>query len=171
MISKSLKNSKDNPNDIIYTPKELAKNCINSFTLEKDDIVLDAFYGQGIFYNNYPSYVKKEFTEIEQPYNKDFFKYNNKVDWIITNPPFSKINDVLEHTINITNKGFGYILAAHNLTEKRVKYINDNGYGITGFAFYWVKDWFGFPCIFIKVEKNKPNNFLFDIKNYGYNDS
>jgi len=171
MISKSLEKSKKNPNDIIYTPKELAINCIKSFQFEFNDLVLDAFYGKGVFYNNYPNYVKKEFTEIEKPYNKDFFKYNNKVDWIISNPPFSKINDVLEHTIEITNKGFGYILAAHNLTEKRVKLINNNNFGITGFAFYWVKEWFGFPVIFIKVEKNKPNNFLFDIKNYGHNDN
>ena len=67
-------------------------------------------------------------------------------------------------------KNAGYVKAIkgeHNLTEKRVKYINSNGYGITGFAFYWVKEWFGFPCIFIKCEKEKDNNFLFEIKNYG----
>ena len=31
MISKSLKSSLKNPNDVIYTPKELAINCIKSF--------------------------------------------------------------------------------------------------------------------------------------------
>jgi hypothetical protein len=166
-LSKSLKNSLNKPNDVIYTPKELAINCINSFELSSYDLVLDAFYGKGIFYDNYPNYVKKEFCEIEAPHNKDFFKYDKKVDWIITNPPFSKVNLVLEHTFKIVDKGFGYILASHNLTEKRVKMINSNGFGITGFAFYWVKEWFGYPCIFIKCEKNKDNNFLFAIKNYG----
>ena len=165
-ISKSLKHSLNNPNDVIYTPKELAINCINSFDLKTNDIVLDPFFGNGIFFNNYPDYIVKDFCEIATPYNKDFFEFNQKVDYIISNPPFSKINDVLEHTINITNKGFGYILAAHNLTEKRVKFINSNNFGITGFAFYWVKEWFGFPVIFIKCEKNKNNNFLFESKNY-----
>lgn len=165
-ISKSLKHSLDNPNDVIYTPKELAINCINSFDLKKNDIVLDPFFGNGIFYNNYPDYVDKVFCEIASPYNKDFFKFNEQVDYIISNPPFSKINNVLEHTIEITKKGFGYILAAHNLTEKRVKFINNNNFGITGFAFYWVKEWFGFPVIFIRCEKNKNNNFLFESKNY-----
>jgi type I restriction-modification system DNA methylase subunit len=168
-ISKSLKYSLKNPNDVIYTPKELAINCINSFDLKTNDTVLDPFFGNGIFFNNYPDYVNKQLCEIEPPYNKDFFKFNEQVDYIISNPPFSKINNVLEHTIEITKKGFGYILAAHNLTEKRVKFINNNNFGITGFAFYWVKEWFGFPVIFIKCEKNKNNNFLFESKNYGSN--
>ena len=60
-LSKSLKKSLNKPNDVIYTPKELAINCINSFEFQFNDLVLDAFYGKGIFYDNYPNYVKKDF--------------------------------------------------------------------------------------------------------------
>ena len=50
MISKSLKNSLKNPNDNVFTPKELAINCINSFDLKTNDIVLDSFFGNGVFF-------------------------------------------------------------------------------------------------------------------------
>ena len=37
-ISKSLEKAKKNQNDIIYTPKELAINCIKSFQFEFNDL-------------------------------------------------------------------------------------------------------------------------------------
>ena len=166
MISKSLKYSLKNPNDVIYTPKELAINCINSFNLKTNDIVLDPFFGNGIFFNNYPDYVIKQFCEIEPPFCKDFFEYNEKVDWIISNPPFSMLTKVLEHTVKITTKGFGYILPAYALSQKRLRILKENNFAVTGISYFYVTKWFGFPVIFIKVEKNKKTIFLFESKNY-----
>ena len=166
MISKSLKNSLKNPNDVIYTPKELAINCINSFDLKTNDTVLDPFFGNGIFFNNYPDYVNKQLCEIDPPFNKDFFKFNEQVDYIISNPPFSMISKVLEHTVKITNKGFGYILPAYALSQKRLRIIKENNFAVTGISYFYVTEWFGFPVIFIKVEKNKESIFLFESKNY-----
>jgi len=128
-ISKSLKNSLKNPNDVIYTPKELAINCIKSFDLKTNDIVLDPFFGNGIFFINYPDFVTKQLCEIEAPFNKNFFDYNDKVDWIISNPPFSMISKVLEHTVKIAEKGFGYILPAYALSQKRLRIIKENKAG------------------------------------------
>ena len=166
MISKSLKNSLKNPNDVIYTPKELAINCIKSFDLKTNDTVLDPFFGNGIFFNNYPDFVSKQLCEIEPPYNKDFFEYNDKVDWIISNPPFSMISKVFEHTVKITNKGFGYILPAYALSQKRLRILKENNFAVTGISYFYITEWFGFPVIFIKVEKNKQSIFLFESKNY-----
>ena len=166
MISKSLKNSLANPNDNIYTPKKLAKDCIDSFIFEKNDTILDAFYGNGVFYNNYPDNIKKDFTEIKKPYEKDFFEYKKNVDYIITNPPFSMITPIFEHTVNIVNKGFGYILPGYGLSNKRLQILKDSNFGITGISYFYVTDWFGFPVIFIKCEKNKDNLFLFEPNNY-----
>ncbi len=165
-LSKSLKKSLNKPNDVIYTPKELAINCVKSFEFQSNELVLDGFFGKGIFYDNYPSYVKKDFCEIEAPYNKDFFEYNDKVDYIISNPPFSMLTKVLQHTVRITQKGFGYILPAYALSHKRLKIIKENNFAVTGISYFYVTEWFGFPVIFIKVEKNKESIFLFEIKDY-----
>ena len=171
MISKSLKNSLKNPNDNVFTPKELAINCINSFDLKTNDIVLDPFFGNGVFFNNYPDYVNKQLCEIEPPFNSDFFQYNHKVDWIISNPPFSMLSKILEHTVVITEKGFGYIMPGYALSNKRLNILKNNNFGITGISYFYVTEWFGFPVIFIKCEKNKPNMFLFESKNYKFKEN
>ncbi len=86
-------------NDKVYTPIECAKTIINLFPLKGK--VLDPFKGKGAFYDNFPDDVIKEWCEIDE--GKDFFEYHKKVDWIISNPPYSIFDDVLEHSFNLAN--------------------------------------------------------------------
>ena len=44
----------NNPNDKVYTPIKIAQKIIQEFDL--NGIVLDAFKGNGVFYENYPTY-------------------------------------------------------------------------------------------------------------------
>ena len=88
-------------NDELYTPIPLVVECIKYVYLVPVDVVLDSAYGTGNFYNNYPSFTKNLYTE-------DFFNFNEKVDWIITNPPYSKIDKYLEHSCKICRKGFAF---------------------------------------------------------------
>ncbi len=81
-------------NDKIYTPIKVAKRIIDLF--QPTGKVLDAFKGKGAFYNQYPEYVEKDWCEIEE--GRDFFDYKKQVDWIITNPPYSIFDEVLEHS-------------------------------------------------------------------------
>ena len=87
------------PNDDILTPVEISKEIINKFNLY--GIVLDPFKGKGSFYNQFPDNIEKDWCEIKE--NKDFFKYNKKVDWIISNPPYSIFDKVLEHSFEIAD--------------------------------------------------------------------
>ena len=94
---------KDNPNDKIYTPEETAKYIIEKIN-SKYNIsgkILDPCKGSGAFYNNFPTNCQKDYCEIDE--NKDFFKYNEKVDWIISNPPYSIFEDFLKHSMELTN--------------------------------------------------------------------
>ncbi len=159
-----IKRSKKKINDVFYTPEKLAIDCISKIPLMNKDLVLDPFYGKGIFYNNYPDYVEKDYCEIEL--NKDFFKYDKNVDWIISNPPFSKINEVLNFSAKICNKGFGYILYCLSLTHGRIKRMEDKGFYITSIDLTTLPDWAGIPVFFIlweKVDKDK-KLFKFDYK-------
>jgi hypothetical protein len=85
--------------DKVYTPSHIAKLIINKFPLSGK--VLDAFKGKGAFYNNYPEGVEKDWCEIDE--GKDFFEYNEHVDWIITNPPYSIYDEVMEHSMEIAD--------------------------------------------------------------------
>ena len=84
-------------NDKIYTPRLVAKQIIDTFPLNGK--VLDAFKGKGSFFDQYPENVEKDWCEIDE--GRDFFDYNQKVDWIITNPPYSILDEVLEHSFEI----------------------------------------------------------------------
>ena len=86
-------------NDKIFTPLPIAKKIIDTFPLYGK--VLDAFKGAGAFYNQYPNSVKKEWCEIDE--GKDFFDYTETVDWIITNPPYSIFDKVLEHSFEVAD--------------------------------------------------------------------
>lgn len=85
--------------DKVYTPESIAKMLINKFPLSGK--VLDAFKGDGAFYNNYPDHVEKDWCEIDD--GKDFFEYNEHVDWIITNPPYSIYDEVMKHSFEIAD--------------------------------------------------------------------
>jgi type I restriction-modification system DNA methylase subunit len=89
----------DKPNDKIYTPLPIAKQIIDLFDLKGK--VLDGFRGGGAFYDQLPDTVEKDWCEIDE--GRDFFDYSEKVDWIISNPPYSILDEVLEHSFEIAD--------------------------------------------------------------------
>ena len=139
--------------DAIYKPKSVALKMIDMCDLKEGDTVLDPSYGGGIFYDNLPEYVNKEWCEIDK--GKDFFEYDKKVDCIIGNPPYSLWNKWLDHTIKLTDK-FCYIFGNLNFTDKRIREIIDKGYGITKFHLLKIDWWFS-PSYLVVFEKNKPS--------------
>lgn len=138
-------------NDKIYTPKPVALKMIDMCDLKEGDTVLDPSYGGGVFYDNLPEYVNKEWCEIDK--GKDFFEYNKKVDCIIGNPPYSLWNKWLDHTMKLTDK-FCYIFGNLNFTPARIEKLFDNGFVVTQFCMCRVEWWFS-PCYMVVFEKNK----------------
>jgi hypothetical protein len=145
--------SRKTANDVIYTPKPVALLMIEMCDIKLNDIVLDPSMGDGVFFDNLPVYCIKDYCEITM--NKDFFNYHDKVDLVIGNPPYSLWNKWIKHTMEITDK-FCYIFGCFNFTDKRVKDILDNGFGLTKFHILKIDWWFGhsYICVF---EKNKPS--------------
>ena len=160
------KNLKDkvNPNDDKKTPNILAKKLIDMTPLEEGDTVLDGFVGKGAFYDQYPPNVNKRWSEIKR--NRDFFKRKNKVDWVgPTNPPYSKINDVFEHSIKLANKGIAFLIGIINITPKRIAMLEKGGFGITHMHIVQVTGWFG-KSLFIVAQKGKPSIISYDVESY-----
>ena len=150
-VTISIKNRKE-ANDRIYTPKPVALKMIEMCNLKEGDTILDPSLGGGIFYDNLPEYVNKDWCEIDK--GKDFFEYDKKVDCIIGNPPYSLLNKWLDHTMELTDK-FCYILG-FNLNDTRLKRITDKGFGITRMHIIDIDWWFAHSFILI-FEKNKPS--------------
>lgn len=138
--------------DKVYTPVNIAQLIISKFPLEGK--VLDAFKGKGAFYDNYPETVEKDWCEIDD--EKDFFEYNEHVDWIITNPPYSIYDDVMEHSFEIADN-IVYLVPLSKVVSSlgRIKKIFDYGgvpyiyiigAGRCGFPF-------GFPACAIHMKR------------------
>ena len=87
------------PNDLVYTPEKIAQHIISSYPLHGK--VLDPCRGTGVFYNNFPESVEKDWCEISE--GRDFFNYNAHVDWIVSNPPYSILDDFLAHSFEIAD--------------------------------------------------------------------
>lgn len=146
---KNLKD-KENPNDKKMTPLDLAQKLIQLVPLEYEDKVLEGFRGAGAFYHNFPPSVNKDWCEIDE--NKDFFDYHNGYDWLISNPPYSKIQKILNKSLKEARKGIALLVGIINLTPKRLKLIEDNGFKITKIHICNVSGWFS-NSVFIILQK------------------
>ena len=126
----------NNIGDKVYTTAKVAKYIIDSF-YPLSGKVLDPFRGKGAFYDNFPSFVEKDWCELDE--GKDFFSYNERVDWIISNPPYSIFNEVLEHSFELCDD-IVYLIPINKLTSSftRIKKL---------------KDWGGIPKIILMSPK------------------
>jgi type I restriction-modification system DNA methylase subunit len=135
------------PNDEFFTPPKLAQKLIELVPLKRFDIVLDPARGSGNFFNNFPDYTVNQATN-------DFFNFTKKQNWLITNPPYSKLDEWLKHSCEIATKGFAYLFGLHNLTPKRLEMCEKMGFGITKIYLCKVFKWFGISA-FIIWQKRK----------------
>jgi hypothetical protein len=117
------------------TPEKLAIELIKEVSLEDNDKVLEAFKGEGSFYNNFPSNVEKDWCEIQE--GRDYKDYDKEIDWVITNPPFrletgtKRVNSfyfLLEYYASRVNKGIAFLgndFCFATLTPLRLKHLNE----------------------------------------------
>lgn len=104
----SIKNQKHNPyiegkyayvnkNDVVFTPDWLAKKICSMFPI--DGKVLEPCKGEGAFMKYLPE--NTEWCEVTE--GRNLYDYKEKVDWLVTNPPYSDYNRFLEHSFEIAD--------------------------------------------------------------------
>lgn len=152
--------SREVANDVFYTPHNLVNIHVEMVKnyVKEDDNILDPFYGDGRYYDAYSTYYpnnKKDFTEIQL--GRDFFEYDKPAEVIISNPPYSLLDKVLEKCVSLNSRVISFLISQHNLTPKRMEYMASKGYKVAGFFMTKVKEWFGFSIIitFVKDENLK----------------
>lgn len=149
-------------NDVILTPPKLAINHIEYVKplTRKTYIWYDPFKNTGCYYNNYPVEEKyKKWSEILL--NKDFFEFNEKVDVIVTNPPFSIINKIFEKFWQLKPKIISLLIGVLNLTAKRIDDMKKHGYKLVQLKFCKVQEWFGAQYI-VTFELNSKRRQVVD---------
>ena len=86
-----------NPFDVNFTPDWLAKQICEMFPIQGK--VLEPCKGEGAFLKYLPT--DTDWCEIAD--GKNYYDYNKKVDWIVTNPPYSDYNRFLEHSFALAD--------------------------------------------------------------------
>jgi len=111
-------------NDVVYTPPELAIAFVKHFNpIGKG---LDPCRGAGAFFNAFNG--EKEWCEISE--GRDFYDYTEKVDYIMTNPPWGDMRHFLQHAYEISNDVYYLTTAAHCFTRARLRDMREAGFGI-----------------------------------------
>ncbi len=171
-ICNNIKNNKDKEEkrkkDIVYTPEEVAIDCLNiTLPYIKDtDILLEPFSGLDAFYNNFPKENKKDWCEIER--GRDYLESDIECDWAITNPPYSIFNNILPKLYEC-KKGFCLLVNNLTMTPPRLTKINDNGFYISSIYYFKINTWFGTQYYYIfEKREDKQNNLKMTCKREQY---
>ncbi len=149
------------------TPPLLAKDLIETLHLRAGLHLLEPFKGEGGFYSQFPTNCVKDYAEIEEGRDYKDTKYIfDKIDWVITNPPFRIINEkgkdinafyaLLEYYSNIATTGIAFLAndkCFSSLTPVRMKALRDKGWYLSNVIVCAVKKWRGryFWVVFTKT--------------------
>jgi hypothetical protein len=114
--------------DVVYTPEYLALDIFRHFNPKGK--MLDPCRGLGAFHNLMPK--KSDWCEIAE--GVDFMDYDGDVDWVITNPPWSKIRQFYEKCFIIKAKNIVFLMNINAITTRaRLNLLQNHGYGILEF--------------------------------------
>lgn len=125
--------------DIVYTYDYVSKNIIDF--LKPKGKCLDPCKGDGAFLKFMP--VNSDYCELRE--NKDFLHYENKVNWIIGNPPYSIFEDFLRHSFLISNN-VSFLVPTNKVFQRQLIMDMINNYGgIKSIIIYGIGNLIGFP--------------------------
>ena len=94
-----------------------------------------------------------------------FFDFNENVDIICSNPPYSIIDKILEKSVSLNPHTISFLIGVNNLTAKRIEFMNENNYGLYKCVMLKVFKWFGMSFI-VYFKKNCENCIDIDRKIY-----
>ena len=150
--------------ELMQTPKDIAEQ-IYSYCypqMSSQDSILEPFMGHGNIYN---TFLQNEKYYCDTKDGIDFFDFDKKVDWAISNPPFQILENgepknafilIINRLMDICNKGF-FLLINHklwsSLTVKRIREWDNNYWVISKIKIYEIKKWYG-RYYLVKFEKN-----------------
>jgi hypothetical protein len=113
--------------DVVQTPVEMAGRLVRHF--RPTGRILEPCCGEGNFLRHLPGAF---WCEIQR--GVDFFEWHERVDWIITNPPWSQIRAFLNHSMEVADHVVFLMTVNHVWTKARVRDIREHGFGLKEIA-------------------------------------
>ncbi|MDR1192485.1 MAG: hypothetical protein LBK60_12620 [Verrucomicrobiales bacterium] len=109
--------------DVVQTPVEMAERVVRHFRPAGN--VLEPCAGDGNFLRFLPG---ADWCEINR--GRDFLQWTGRVDWIITNPPWSQIRVFLNHAMRHADNVVFLMTINHIWTAARLRDLRNNGFAI-----------------------------------------
>lgn len=110
------KTSKSTAADKVFTKQSTAKWIVNHFN--PNGSILEPAAGEDVFYNLFNN---KEKYRCEITDGIDFFDWDKKVDWIITNPPYSIYDLFLQKAFSIAENVVFFVPIAKAFKSNKVQ--------------------------------------------------
>ena len=122
-------------NDEVYTPYTLADNIVKHFQSQITGKVLEPCEGVGVgsgaFTKAFAKYDITDTIALEIRKGLDFFEFNEKVNWIITNPPWSLARKFMKHSFELSENVVLLITLNHVIgLRARLLDMEKAGFGI-----------------------------------------
>lgn len=114
-------------NDDIQTPTELAGRIVRYF--RSRGRILEPCCGAGNFLKHLPG---ADWCEIKN--GRDFLAYESRVDWIITNPPWSQIRPFLIKAFETAENIVFLMTINHAWTKARLRIARENAFSLKTIA-------------------------------------
>ena len=155
---KSQPNRNYKSDDEIMTPDYLAEALVNHF--HPKGKILEPCRGTGNFLKHLP----KDTLWCEIKDGRDFIDFKEKVDWIITNPPWSQIRKFFQHSLKLADNICFLFTINHLWTKARLRDIKNAGFGIREIVIFDTPKEFpqlGFQVGMVHLEKGYSGDIKF----------
>ncbi len=121
-------------NDVVQTPVALARRLAAHF--RPHGRVLEPCCGDGHFLAALRAQVRASGTATapvawcEIARGRDFFAWDRRVDWVVTNPPWSQFRAFLQHAMTVSDHVVFLVTVNHLWTRARVRDLKAAGFGL-----------------------------------------
>lgn len=127
--------------DVVQTPVALARRLVQHFC--PSGRVLEPCKGEGNFLRALEASLHEtapgrrrakrktasvDWCEIKE--GRDFYEWTERVDWIVTNPPWSQVRRFLQQAMAVADNVVFLMTINHVWTRARVRDIRDAGFGL-----------------------------------------
>ena len=110
------------------TPAPSAAAVIAHFSEQIVGGVLDPARGQGAFYDQFPPHLERYWCEVAD--GQDFLTWAEPVDWIVSNPPWSKLRDFSRHAMALAQNIIWLAPIVALTTKARLRDLDEYVFGI-----------------------------------------
>ncbi len=145
-------------NDVVFTPPALAGRIIAHF--KPNGFILDPSAGDNAFYKHFKKYSHTyDWCEISK--GRDFYSYEKKVDYIITNLPWSQFRRFLNHAMNLSTNVIFIAPVNHFFTKARLRDMREKGFEFKEILYIETPKNFpqtGFALGAVHIAKTSTNN-------------